>query len=373
MESARKIPQKSVVRQRHPPPLFQRQVPPRVLGILLPRGSRIGRHGSLSGGFRFSLQGHLRPCDLPHAAQSGSRRRHALDVGQQLLQQRAPARGRTVLHRDGRSRCGRPLPRLLRSELAVGQGGEDGTSLRTHVEGRRHVLARDRTHRLLARKGTRRSGRAAEADPRRPDRLLPHRRPETVRPLQHPLAARHGVERRLRQRIHRDLRRSAGVQGFVGGQRQLRRLGGLPPHADHLRERPVVRRPLACRPRLQEKGRQGRLGQGHHRGDARRRLLPRHADRNQPSERRLDPQGARLEIGDDRQHHLRLRPRGARQRLRGGVHAAPRRPRADRRSKRRAPTSSASTTWATRSSSSWGSSPRSTWPRRNTPPTSSTA
>ena len=27
-ESARKIPQKSVVRQRHPPPLFQRQVPP---------------------------------------------------------------------------------------------------------------------------------------------------------------------------------------------------------------------------------------------------------------------------------------------------------------------------------------------------------
>ncbi len=40
--------------------------------------------------------------------------------------------------------------------------------------------------------------------------------------------------------------------------------------------------------------------------------------------------GARLEIGDDRQHHLRLRPRGARQRLRGGVHAAPRRPRAHR-------------------------------------------
>ena len=82
----------------------------------------------------------------------------------------------------------------------------------------------------------------------------------------------------------------------------------LPPHGGDLRQRPVVRGSFARGRGLPQAGREGRFGQGHHRGDARRRLLPRHADRNQPSERRLDPQGARLEIGDDRQHHLRLRP-----------------------------------------------------------------
>ena len=180
-------------------------------------------------------------------------------------------------------------------------------------------------------KGTRRSGRAAEADPRRPDRLLPHGRPETVRPLQHPLAARHGVERRLRQRIHRDLRRSAGVQGVVG--------------------RPTstssTRRPAAARgssPRTPNGSKTTRLSTP----PTRKKVVKGVSAKvitvamlggdcypatpigiNLPNADWIR-KGARLEIGDDRQHHLRLRPRGARQRLRGGVHAAPRRPRAHR-------------------------------------------
>ena len=95
-----------------------------------------------------------------------------------------------------------------------------------------------------------------------------------------------------------------GFKASWGGERELRGFGGLPPHGGDLVERTVVRGPLARRSAVPQEGGEGRFGQGHHRGDAGRRLLPLDTDRHQPPECRLDPQGVRFEIGDDRQHYL---------------------------------------------------------------------
>ena len=88
----------------------------------------------------------------------------------------------------------------------------------------------------------------------------------------------------------------------------------------------MVRRPFARCSRLPQGEGEGRFGQGHHGGDAGRRLLSRHAHRHQPAQCRLDPQGIRFEVGHDRQHHLCLRHGRPRQRLQRGVRAACRRP-----------------------------------------------
>ncbi len=80
-------------------------------------------------------------------------------------------------------------------------------------------------------------------------------------------------------------------------------------------------------PAYKKKTVKGRIGQGHYRGYARRRLLSRNADRHQPAQRRLDPQGIRLEVGNYRQHHLRIRQGRPRQRFHEGVRSATRRPR----------------------------------------------
>ena len=72
---------------------------------------------------------------------------------------------------------------FLRPELAAGEGGEDGPHLRAGLEGRRHVFARHREDRLLARKSAGRSHRTAEKQYRSADRILQDRRPARVRPL----------------------------------------------------------------------------------------------------------------------------------------------------------------------------------------------
>ena len=309
MESAGEVSEKGVVRQRHPPPLFERQVRARIHRVVFPRRLRVDSRGAFRRAERHDrhgLQCDLQPRDVQDAAEPAGRRRPAVDLVGQLLPQRAPGRGREVLRRHGRRRCGQSRAGLLRPELAAGEGGEDGPHLRAGLEGGRHVFAGHREDRLLARKGAGRGQRAAEEQHRGARQLLQNGRSERVRPLQHRLGERHRVERRFHQRLHRGLRRSAGPQGGVGRQRQLHGQGGLPPHGGHLRERPVVRGPLARGRGLPQAGREGRFGQGHHRGDAGRRLLSLDAHRHQPPQRRLDSQGVRFEVGHHRQHHLCL-------------------------------------------------------------------
>ncbi len=320
-----------MVRQRHPPPLLERQVRAGVLATLFRGRHRLdsrreagrARRPSRRGG-PLDLRSRLR-ADPP---QPVGGRRHDSRLGQQLLRRGADTGGgRGVLHRPDRRE--RSRADLLRPELPAGEGGRRHHP-RKGVESGRPLLARHREDRLLAPQGRIGGRRAPEVDHRLADQLLRDGRPARVRPLQRHVGEGHPLERRFRERLHRELRRPAGPQGVVGGQRELPRQGGLPPHADHLRERAVVRGQLARRPPLQEEGGEGSIGQSDYRSHAGRRLLPRHPHRHQPAQRRLDPQGVRLEVGNHRQHHLRLRSGGPRQRFPGGVHAPRRGPRPHR-------------------------------------------
>ena len=111
-------------------------------------------------------------------------------------------------------------PDLLRPQHARRQEGRPGG--RRGGQGRRPLRAGHRQDRLLAGEGRRRGReRAAEAGHRGPRRLLPDRRPREIRRLQRPLGRRPRFARRLRQRLHRGLRRPAGHEGQLGVGRQL--------------------------------------------------------------------------------------------------------------------------------------------------------
>ena len=141
------------------------------------------------------------------------------------------------------------------------------------------------------------------------------------------MGAGYRIQRRFRERIYRRLRRSAGTQGVVGVAGQLHGQGGLSPYGGYLRECAVVRGSFSRGFRLPEEGGQRGFGQGDYGSDAGRRLLSCDTDRYQSAQCGLDPQGARFEVGDHRQHYLRLCPGGAWRRIPRGVHAASRRPR----------------------------------------------
>ena len=72
-------------------------------------------------------------------------------------------------------------------------------------------------------------------------------------------------------------------------------------------------------PRFKKKEVKGCQREGYHRGAARRRLLPVHPHRDQSSQRGLDPEILRVEVGHAREHHVCLRSGGTGERIPGGV------------------------------------------------------
>ena len=180
VEGAGEIPQESVVRQRHPSPLFERQVRARVHGGLSARRDRDHSRGEVRRAERAArrrVHGHLRPADVPDPAQPAGGRRPAVDLVEQLLPQRAPGRGREVLRRHGGGRRGQSRAGELRPEFAAGQARGDERNSRTGVESGRNVFAGHRAHRLLAGEGRR--GRAPPLGSSGPRRWPPSRRRAT--------------------------------------------------------------------------------------------------------------------------------------------------------------------------------------------------
>ena len=151
-----KYSKKVCVRQRHPPSLSERQFTPEFTeGHLLDAIETIPEEGKawVTTFWGRGLPRHFRPGGLSHEAQPARGRRPAAHFVEQLLRRREPGRGRAVLRRDGRCRGGRSRAGLLRPELAAGERPRHGPSPRAHMARRRHVFARDRADRLLAREG----------------------------------------------------------------------------------------------------------------------------------------------------------------------------------------------------------------------------
>ena len=182
MEALGEIPEKGVVRQWHSSPLFERQVRPRVHRRLPARRDRDdprGKFGDLN-----PLRGEVckaifDPALYKNAPEPDGGRRPDRHLVEQLLRGRDAGRGREILRRHGRPQ--RPGTDLLRPELQAGEGERRPKGAR--MEGRRHVFARHREDRLLARKSAGRSHRTAEKQYRSADRILQDRRPARVRPL----------------------------------------------------------------------------------------------------------------------------------------------------------------------------------------------
>ena len=155
----RKIPEESVVRQRHTPPLFARQVPARIFRKLLRRTGRrhtrrifsAGLHTVRCGRRGRDQAGDVRPGALPQTDEPGCRRGYDRHLGQQLLRRRDAKRGGSLLRQTDRPP--RQHPHFIRSEQQAGQRGRQAGG--ESVESGRHVLVRDREDRLLARAGLR--------------------------------------------------------------------------------------------------------------------------------------------------------------------------------------------------------------------------
>ena len=176
MEGSGEVPQEGLVRQRHPPPLLERQVCPRIYGGLPARRHRDHPRGVLRRAerpARRGLQGDFRPLALRHAPEPGGGRGPGGHLVEQLLRGGNPGRGRAVLRRNGRPQ--RPGAHFLRTQLEAGQGERQG--VRAGLEGGRHVLAGHRADCQLARKGRGGGQRTPEVEHRRADILLPLGRP----------------------------------------------------------------------------------------------------------------------------------------------------------------------------------------------------
>jgi len=175
-QAVREIPQESVVRQRHPPSLFDRQVPAGIYRGLFRRvGSRYAENG-FSDGFRFrgtgdsrDQTGRFRPGGDAQTGEPRCRRRYYPGVGQQLLRRGLPARGRGVLCRpDGPER---PDAGFLRIEQQVGQRRRRTVS-GAGLESGRHVFSGDRKDRLLVAEGFGGGCGPSEGNDRCADRFL---------------------------------------------------------------------------------------------------------------------------------------------------------------------------------------------------------
>ena len=160
MEGLREVSQEGVVRQRHPSPLFERQVHSGIQRSLFryARGIGSGREAAARLRFRGTADGnhqagHLRPRSLSGTGESSSRSRPAEEFGDELLRRGIAARGGGILRTHGQT--GRPAADFLRSQLTARQA--ERKIYGTCLEDRRHVCARPREDSLLARKG-RRSG-----------------------------------------------------------------------------------------------------------------------------------------------------------------------------------------------------------------------
>ena len=130
LQGSGEVSEESVVRQRHTPPLLERQVPSRVLARVVRGDARqIRRHQRDADRCGAAVRRDLRSCALPHAPQPDRRRGSGGHVGLQLLRERDHEGGGGFLRRDGRSR--RPPTDLVRPELQAGErrfGQDHGAS-----------------------------------------------------------------------------------------------------------------------------------------------------------------------------------------------------------------------------------------------------
>ena len=111
-----KVPEEGVVRQRHTPPLFERQVPPRIQARVVRKHDRqICRHQRDADHRGAAVRHRVRSRALPHPPQPDRRRRLGGHVGLQLLRERDDEGGGGFLCRHGRSR--RSPADIVRSEF----------------------------------------------------------------------------------------------------------------------------------------------------------------------------------------------------------------------------------------------------------------